>query len=150
MLHPLWYARGELESLTLKDINAAELVIKMSASGPQQLNREKVCQVPCMICLINFHYKVFINLFLLLRSPDDCPLCVCITARRACLRAQGVVSWYCSPPTGKKKFPWWENFMCGSGNCKRACFLIQSAFISSGELRRISRRSNEGSVMAHN
>lgn len=150
MLHPLWYARGELGSLTLKDINAAALVIKMSASGPLQLNRKKVCQVLCMICLINFHYKVFINLFLLLCSPDDRPLCVCIMARRACLCAQGVVSWCFSPPTKKKKIRWWENFMCGSGNCKCACFLIQPAFISSGELRRISRRSNEGSVMAHN
>lgn len=124
----------------------------MSASGPLQLNREKVCQVPCMICLINFHYKVFINLFLLLRSPDDRPLCVCITARRACPRAQGVVSWCFSPPTEKKK----KKLVDGKISCvargtvNALVFLIQPAFISSGELRRISRRSNEGSVMAHN
>lgn len=61
--HLWWYAQGELWSLALKDINAGILVIKMSATQPLQLG--KVCQGPCMICVINFHYTVFINLFYL-------------------------------------------------------------------------------------
>lgn len=68
-----------------------------------------------MICLINFHYKVFINLFLLLHSPNDRPLCVCVAARRACLRARGVVSWCFSPPTEKKKKK--KKFVDGKISC---------------------------------
>lgn len=76
--HLWWYAQGELWSLALKDINAGILVIKMSATQPLQLNREK-----CVRALVWFVSLIFIIqcllTFFILCSPDgpyDSPLCV--------------------------------------------------------------------------
>lgn len=67
--------RGELWSPTLKDINGAILVIKMSASQPLQLNREK-----CVTARVRFVSLIFIKkcllTFFILCSPDDSSLCV--------------------------------------------------------------------------
>lgn len=41
-------------------------VIKNERVSAAAIKQGKVCQVLCMICVINFHYKVFINLFFLL------------------------------------------------------------------------------------
>lgn len=55
-------ARGG-EGAMLKDVNASALLIKNERVSAVAIKQGKVCQVLCMICVINFHYKVFINLF---------------------------------------------------------------------------------------
>lgn len=53
----------KLVGSSLKDVNASALLIKNERLSAAAIKQGKVCQVLCMICVINFHYKVFINLF---------------------------------------------------------------------------------------
>lgn len=86
----------KLAGAILKDVNASALLIKNERVSAAAIKQGKVCQVLCMICVINFHYKVFINLFFLL--PHDSPR-VRIAASCARLYARVVVSCRFSSPT---------------------------------------------------
>lgn len=87
----------KLAGAMLKDVNASPLLIKNERVSAVAIKQGKVCQVLCMICVINFHYKVFINLFFLL--PGDRPSCVRVMARCARSYARVVASCRFSPRT---------------------------------------------------
>lgn len=69
-----------------------------------------------MICVINFHYQVFINLFILCGADDSA---LCVYHDRGC-----VCVCFCVSPGIFHRLqndPIVGNSMCGPGNCKRSC-----------------------------
>lgn len=95
-----------------------------------------------MICVINFHYKVFINLFF--PPPnDDSPRCARVAPRCARFLRSGcrLLAFFSAKISDDG-----EIFLRDSLNYKRACFLFffkttGRVYQQRGKVRRVSRRS---------